>query len=397
LRAEPTSSSTLSAEQRDQFDRQGYVVFDPDVPEAIVDGVRRDTEGLYVFEENKPPFEDRGVLFAPNPDRPRISNAWKINANVRALALAPKILAVVEKIHGRSVMPYQTLNFIRGSQQRPHADSMHFQSDPPGFMCGAWVALEDIDMDNGPLVYFPGSHRLPMPNWDEVRREIGFIADPAEYSSGEEFWKVKSRQYEHYCQHLIERDGLRPKYGTIRKGQAILWAANLLHGGFQQEDMSRTRHSQVTHYFFEGCRVYSPMATQGERVFWLHPEWIRDPPPEATKSTIRRTTEATIPVGATVLVASGGDDELLDLDGRSAWHFPQTEDGGHATALPRGAAAIDELERLHAKGAQYIVFPKPEVSILRSAWLDLHNHLENRYRAVLNDGAICVIYALDRS
>ena len=32
---------------------------------------------------------------------------------------------------------------------------------PEGFMCGVWVALEDMDMDNGPLVYYPGSHQLP--------------------------------------------------------------------------------------------------------------------------------------------------------------------------------------------------------------------------------------------
>ena len=28
-------------------------------------------------------------------------------------------------------------------------------------MCGVWVALEDITEDNGPLHYYPGSHRLP--------------------------------------------------------------------------------------------------------------------------------------------------------------------------------------------------------------------------------------------
>jgi len=28
-------------------------------------------------------------------------------------------------------------------------------------MCGVWLALEDIDADNGPLIYYPGSHRGP--------------------------------------------------------------------------------------------------------------------------------------------------------------------------------------------------------------------------------------------
>jgi len=32
-----------------------------------------------------------------------------------------------------------------------------------------------------------------------------------------------------------------------------------LHGGTVQTDRSLTRHSQVTHYFFEGCTYYTPL------------------------------------------------------------------------------------------------------------------------------------------
>jgi ectoine hydroxylase-related dioxygenase (phytanoyl-CoA dioxygenase family) len=36
-------------------------------------------------------------------------------------------------------------------------------------MCGVWVALEDIDMGNGPLIYYPGSHRVP----EVTMKELG--------------------------------------------------------------------------------------------------------------------------------------------------------------------------------------------------------------------------------
>jgi len=43
-----------------------------------------------------------------------------------------------------------------------------------------------------------------------------------------------------------------------RKGQALIWAANLLHGGSPQHDPKLTRWSQVTHYYFEDCVYYTP-------------------------------------------------------------------------------------------------------------------------------------------
>jgi len=44
-----------------------------------------------------------------------------------------------------------------------------------------------------------------------------------------------------------------------KAGQAIIWSANLLHGGDHQRDLVPTRWSQVTHYVFEGCVYRTPL------------------------------------------------------------------------------------------------------------------------------------------
>src|SRR5262249_3213297 len=44
----------------------------------------------------------------------------------------------------------------------------------------------------------------------------------------------------------------------VKKGHALIWAANLLHGGSPVADPDRTRHSQVTHYFFANCVWCTP-------------------------------------------------------------------------------------------------------------------------------------------
>lgn len=266
-------SLSMTDAQRQSFEREGYLVFDTGLDEATLDGVVADLEGKYREGE----AERLGVTYS---DRNRVQDAWKISANVKAVALAPRVLALLEQLYGRKPLPFQTLNFPRGTEQRPHSDTFHFNSMPPTFMCGVWVALEDIDMENGPLVYYPGSHKLPEVTADDlnggrgkfVGRALSFLLRRPARSprSVEETY----RAYEQFIAGVISRSGLEPRYGTIKKGQGLVWAANLLHGGSPRADKTRTRNSQVTHYFFEGCRYYTPVLSRGDQITWRDPVWI---------------------------------------------------------------------------------------------------------------------------
>ena len=66
----------------------------------------------------------------------------------------------------------------------------------------------------------------------------------------------------------------------------------------------------------------------------------------------------TMPRDALVLVASGGDQAFLKLEGRTGWHFPQSHAGEH---VPVSSLSDDqllsELERLRAAGAQFLLVP----------------------------------------
>jgi ectoine hydroxylase-related dioxygenase (phytanoyl-CoA dioxygenase family) len=223
-------------------------------PESVIDGAMADMEPLYTPEPAANRDAD-GVSYGHR----RIKNAWRVSDNVKALALDRRVLEILESLYGRRPMPFQTLNFRVGSQQPAHSDAIHFNSQPAGFMCGVWIALEDVDMDSGPVVYYPGSHKLP-----EVT--------PAALGIDATF-----EQYTHYTDHVestIEQRDFEPHYATLRKGQALIWASNILHGGARLRDRNRTRHSQVTHYFFEGCRYYTPMTSDEQRTSWLDPDWI---------------------------------------------------------------------------------------------------------------------------
>ncbi|MFX6869154.1 phytanoyl-CoA dioxygenase family protein, partial [Acinetobacter baumannii] len=64
---------------------------------------------------------------------------------------------------------------------------MHFSSLPTGFMCGLWVALEDITINQGPLHYYPGSHLLPEFDYYEfgISEESVYPENPHQ---GEQTW-----------------------------------------------------------------------------------------------------------------------------------------------------------------------------------------------------------------
>ncbi len=222
------AGSALSAAERDlasAFSRDGYAVMTP--ADHAFAALARD------LGDRPPQFTgDRGT------------DLWNADARVKRLALHPEVLDAMRMLYRREPVAFQTLNFLRGTEQHTHSDAVHFHSYPQRFLCGAWVALEDIDADNGPLHVYPGSHRLPLYDM----HDFGLPATRDAYPD-----------YEEAVGRLAAAMQLQKKAVTIKAGQVILWAANLLHGGDVIRDPKRTRMSQVTHYVFRDCLYYVPI------------------------------------------------------------------------------------------------------------------------------------------
>jgi GT2 family glycosyltransferase len=109
---------------------------------------------------------------------------------------------------------------------------------------------------------------------------------------------------------------------------------------------------------------------------------------------LRGMVSQAVPEDATVLVVSRGDEELLQLSPRRAWHFPQDRDGGYVGHHPGDSAeAIAQLEELRAKGAGYIVFPSTALW-----WLDhyaeLAEHLRSHGTTIASEADTGMVFAL---
>lgn len=234
---------------RDAFARDGYLTFDTGIPGDVLRGAREDPAPFFGLDG-------------------RLQDFWKRSPSVQRVATWPRVTEVLRELYGRQPKPFQTLNFCKATEQGAHSDTIHFNSLPPGWMCGVWVALEDIHPDSGPLFVVAGSHTLP----ELTFRDAGVTEPPWEDHTA--YHQRFYGEYEQFIAAQIAARGLARHVLTPRAGEAIVWAANLLHGGSRRADASRSRHSQVTHYYFEGVQPWTPMFSRPAQPWRREPEWI---------------------------------------------------------------------------------------------------------------------------
>ncbi len=226
-----------------QLHEQGWTVVDFPDPEIdlLADRIKRSLHSRYEWAS----WQAKGWR---DNEELRIQDAYKFDADVQRIAANPRILTLLSTLYGRRAWPFQTLNFAVGARQHFHPDSVHFSSVPERFGCAVWVALEDIGPNQGPLMYYSGSHRWPIYVNEHIGRCRAADWGPPSQKPFEELWEALARV------NAVDATPFHAK-----KGQALIWTANLLHAGSRPIDPHLTRWSQETHYYFDGCSYYSPM------------------------------------------------------------------------------------------------------------------------------------------
>ncbi len=169
------------------------------------------------------------------------------------------MVTVVELLLGVAAQPFQTISGHKASQQPLHSDTIHMTTYPAGFLVANWIAFEDIEPDSGPLEYVPGSHRLPVHH----SREVGITK--AEFD--DVGYVAYQNKYEPFIAEQVAAAGLESTFFQAKRGDVLLWHANLLHGGSKRDNLARSRRALVCHYFAQGCICYHDLA--GNKA-WVH-------------------------------------------------------------------------------------------------------------------------------
>ncbi|MEZ4902569.1 MAG: phytanoyl-CoA dioxygenase family protein [Spirosomataceae bacterium] len=134
----------------------------------------------------------------------------------------------------------QRLAFMYGSQQPTHQDFPWVTAHPASHLAAAWIPLEDIRADSGPLYYYVGSHKMPKFNFGN-----GILFNNRSTKTPLEFADYLDKT----CTELkYPKDTL-----LIKRGDVLIWHAALAHGGDIISNPAQTRKSYVCHYTTQGA------------------------------------------------------------------------------------------------------------------------------------------------
>jgi phytanoyl-CoA hydroxylase len=250
-----------------KFVRDGYLVIPGAVAPEMVDALNDEIETFwqtppkgFMIETFEPDGKQK-VIPADVRYREGTTKALDLYAQspvARAAIASPKVMEFLTAVFDAPPLAFQGLTFWNGSQQAIHKDTAYVKVDGNKMaLCATWLALEDITPGSGELEYFVGSHRAP-----------DFVF------GGVDTWMMAhAEDHPRFLQSLQED---AKKFGHVKsrfhakKGDVLVWHADLAHGGSPVTQPGVTRRSLVTHYcpqtqepYYRRAKKFRKLATGG--------------------------------------------------------------------------------------------------------------------------------------
>lgn len=220
--------------QLKQWSTNGFIHLKNYFTQEQADAVNKAVDEL-IHQKHLPVTHDNKVMFG-----------YKHSPVIKEVMHDKGLLQLLSFILDKETVPFQTLNFVKGSGQRAHSDSIHMTTYPLGYLIASWIALEDINENAGPLFYYPGSHKLPYLLNDDFEN----------YSSRFKLGNKDYTDYEDLVEDILSKTSYRKKIFLPQKGDVLIWHANLIHGGMPVVNPELTRKSMVIHYYAKDVVKY---------------------------------------------------------------------------------------------------------------------------------------------
>jgi ectoine hydroxylase-related dioxygenase (phytanoyl-CoA dioxygenase family) len=160
--------------------------------------------------------------------------------------LHPRLLDVLEVIIGPDVMAMQSMLFLKPPGkpgQGWHQDSYYIPTHPDT-LCGAWIAIDDADEENGAMWFAKGSGNEPIyppcPDvpygfGDKLVSDISYVRGVSNPNDQANMLSRVADKYDHIL-------------AIAKAGDVVFFNGHVLHRSKQNFSRDRTRRAFVGHY-----------------------------------------------------------------------------------------------------------------------------------------------------
>ncbi|MCA9773331.1 MAG: SPASM domain-containing protein, partial [Myxococcales bacterium] len=242
LRREQGACDSVEADLLRSFHRDGCVAIPGAVDEATIDGLNARVDALWRQGHPELKLDVLGAYHAMAPEwrrkRAKLLDLYVHEEAARRALFAPRVQRFLALMFERDPLLFQSLSFEYGTEQAMHQDTAYVVVSSPMEMAAVWIALEDIRAGSGELEYYPGSHRLPETLFGAGRKHW----DPSRDGDG------PHRAYLEGLPAAAERMGLKRERFLARKGDALIWAADLANGGGRVVHPGATCRALMGHF-----------------------------------------------------------------------------------------------------------------------------------------------------
>lgn len=177
----------------------------------------------------------------------RVHMLHRVSAIHERYMLHPRLLDVLEALIGPDVLALQTMLFFKqpGQQGQGYHQDSYYIATEPDTLCGAWLALDRADEENGCLWMTVGSQNEPIyPDNDGQSRHgdqtLGDIEPIYGASHTDESKNGLTRIARKYEGSEVP--------AVVNAGDVVFFGGHILHRSHRNNSATRSRRAFVTHY-----------------------------------------------------------------------------------------------------------------------------------------------------